>query len=123
MGKYNYYDAVKEDIKTMIEDNAEYYGWDELIKEGRLKDAQESIYDHAFIDDAVTGNASGSYTFNTYDAEENLCHNMDLLKEACDEFGCSLDLENPESCDVTIRCYVLSQVITDAIEECENEAV
>lgn len=120
--KYNYYDAVKEDLKTMIGDNADYYGWNDLIKKGCLSDAQESIYDHAFIDDAVTGNASGSYTFNTYDAEENLCHNMDLLKEACEEFGTIPDLEDPEACDVTIRCYILSQVLYDVIEDLEDDA-
>lgn len=32
----------------------------------------------------VTGNGSGSYTCDAYEAEENLCHNLDLLKDAAE---------------------------------------
>lgn len=72
----------------------------------------------------MTGNASGSYTFNTWQAEEYLCHNMDLLEEACAEFG--EDVGNAvecgaEYCDVTIRCYLLSGAISDALDELESE--
>lgn len=54
----------------------------------------------------MTGNASGSYTFSTWEAEENICHNLDLLAEAC---------------DVTIRCYLLGQAIAEALEEIADE--
>lgn len=115
MNEYNYREHVKDDIKQCIEDNADYFGWnpDDMTK-GEL---YNSIYDHAFIDDAVTGNASGSYTFNAYEAEEYLCHNMELLKEACHEFGCEPKLDDPEWCDVTIRCYVLPQCLSEVLDE------
>ena len=75
-----------------------------------------------FIDDSITGNASGSYTFSTWKAEENLCHNLDLLKEALQEFGSDLNyLESPEACDVTIRCYLLGQVLQEVLDELEDE--
>jgi hypothetical protein len=72
----------------------------------------------------VTGNASGSYTFNTYEAEENICHNLDLLEEALDEFGSGHGylLDNgAEAADVTIRCYLLGPAISEALDEFEDE--
>lgn len=83
---------------------------------------QESLYDEMFISDSVTGNASGTYTFNAWVAEENLCHNLDLLKEACEEFGSSCDiLDSVECCDVTIRCYLLGSALSEVLDELEEE--
>lgn len=87
-------------------------------------DVAQALYDTLFIDDSVTGNASGSYTFSTWQAEENLCHNMDLLKEACDEFGenaSDLIEKGAEACDVTIRCYLLPQAISNVLGNREDE--
>lgn len=105
---YNYYEEIKEDVK-------------EYLKNTDERDFQ-TLYDGMFIDDSITGNASGSYTFNTWQAEENLCHNLDLLKEALEEFGSNLNyLESPEACDVTIRCYLLGQVLQEVLDELEEE--
>ena len=46
---------------------------------------------------------------------------MDLLKEAYDCFGDVADLESPEACDVTIRCYLLGECLEEAYEELESE--
>ena len=105
--KYDYYESIKEDILN-------YYTDEQLQKD------YNELYDEMFNDDSITGNASGSYTFNAYEAEENLCHNMDLLKEACEMFGCDVSEEierGPETCDVTIRCYLLGQVLQDIKNE------
>ena len=101
--KYNYYKAMKEDVKNYLEENNLQLN----------EDTYNDIYDEMFISDEITGNASGSYTFSTYQAEENICHNMDLLQEACDEFCCEPKLDNAEWCDVTIRCYLLGQVLSE----------
>lgn len=106
MKDYNYYESMKEDIK-------------EYLKETDERDFN-TLYDDMFIDDSITGNASGSYTFSTYEAEENICHNLDLLKEACDEFCCNIP-DGAEACDVTIRCYLLGQVLTEVLEELKEE--
>ena len=77
-----------------------------------------------FTEDSVTGNASGSYTFNTYEAEENICHNLDLLGEALEEFGSGSDYlitHGAEAADVTIRCYLLGECIAAALEEIEDD--
>ena len=116
MEKYNYFEAVKEDVKQYIEDH------DVTVTADNREELQESLYDEMFISDSVTGNASGSYTFSTWQAEENLCHNLDLLKEACEEFcsDCNI-LESAEACDVTIRCYLLSSALSEVLDELEED--
>lgn len=113
MDRYDYYREVKNDaIDEIIERvywNADY-----------LENSNDEIYDDLWINDSVTGNASGSYTFNTWAAEEYICHNMDLLGEALSDFGCGADYiteHGAEACDVAIRCWVLGQVIDEAIDE------
>lgn len=111
MERYDYYTAVKEDAITAIIENVNWNGVEYLEDE-------DKIYDDLWIDDGVTGNGSGSYTFSTWEAEENVCHNLDLLGEALSEFGCDgREMNGAEWADVTIRCYVLGQIIGDAIEE------
>jgi hypothetical protein len=81
----------------------------------------QALYDEMWIDDSITGNASGSYTFNTYKAEAYLCHNFDLIEECAAEFGCepvvSCGYEHgAEFWDVSIRCYLLSECLSDVLE-------
>ena len=111
--------AVIDDVKQYIDDN-------EITVTSENRDEVESqLYDDCFIADSVTGNGSGSYTFSTWQAEENLCHNLDLLGEALREFGCGPEYmmeKGAEACDVTIRCYLLSQAIASVLDEIlENE--
>lgn len=113
MVRYDYYTEVYEDVKDYYFENKEVYKGldrDDLI---------EKLTDDCFIADRVTGNVSGSYTFSRYDAEENLCHNTDLLADACEELGsnpATLLLE-PEVADVTIRCYLLGQVVAEFVND------
>lgn len=112
--KYDYYESLKQDIKDYLEDNKEYVG-------GKN---EEELYDDLFLEDSVTGNASGSYTFSTWQAEENICHNMDLLREAQSEFGflpTEYISKGAEWADVTIRCYLLGQVLHEVLEEMDWE--
>ena len=122
---YDYQTAVKEDVKEYIREN---YSADEIRENletsAARSDFEEKLNDILWVEDSVTGNASGSYTFNTWQAEENLCHNMHLLENACGEFGQDLSeaiIRGAEYCDVTIRCYLLSGAISDALDELENE--
>lgn len=109
---YNYEEAVLEDVKEAILDGlrmGEYVDFD------NLEDAQDTIQEALWIADSVTGNGSGSYTFNTLLAELYLVNNGDLYDEAIEEFGGKYD-SSPESRDVTIRCHLLSSAIQEAIE-------
>lgn len=120
MEKYNYLKAVTADAKEWLLDNYE--------PEDITEDDYEEYYDNMLISDSVTGNASGSYTFNTWQARENLCHNWDLMEEANNEL---VGLENviitddwkygAEYWDVIIRCYLLNEAINNAIEEIKEE--
>lgn len=118
METYNYFEAVKNDVKNVVINDYDYI---KELKEGR-ESFEQKLNDELFTKDNVTGNGSGSYTFSTWQAEENLCHNMVLLKDALADFGsdCSM-LEDAEACDVTIRCYLLSSAIMDVLDELEEE--
>lgn len=107
MEKYDYLSAVESDVREYIENNVNFHDYSDL------DEMKEDLNEKLFVEDSVTGNASGSYTFNTWKAEEYLCHNLDLLAEASEEFGGSSDIlsDGAEICDVTIRCYLLGQAI------------
>lgn len=119
MERYDYYSAVKGDVKNVVVNE---YNYIEELKNDR-EEFEQRLYDELWVNDSVTGNASGSYTFSAWQAEENICHNLDLLKEACNELGTDLAdiIESAESCDVTIRCYLLNQSISEILDELEEE--
>lgn len=118
MERYNYFSAVKEDVKNYINDN------EIKVYPSNREEIEQTLNDDLWVEDSVTGNASGSYTFNRWQAEENLCHNWELLAEAMEEFGCSdknVIEEGAEWADVTIRCYLLAQAIAEVLDEVEEE--
>ena len=118
MEKYNYLEAVTNDAKQAILKNLNYW------KFTNREELEEVANDELWVDDSVTGNGSDSYTFSAWKAEENLCHNMDELEDACNEFGQDIGeavKHGAEYCDVTIRCYLLGQAISAAIDELEEE--
>lgn len=129
MEKYDYLSAVKEDVKQWINEHDEWKAdyadengkW---LRDDNRDDIEQDLNDRLFCEDSVTGNASGSYTFNTWQAEENLCHNLDLLGEALTEFCYEpnyITEKGAEACDVTIRCYLLGQAISEVLDELEEE--
>ena len=118
MEKYNYLEQVTTDAKEAILENMEYWNFDDR------EELEEVAYDELFVDDSVTGNGSGSYFCNAWKAEEALCHNWDLLAEACEEFEQNIGevvKQGVEACDVTIRCYLLGQAIAASLDELEAE--
>lgn len=129
MERYDYLENVKKDVREWINEHETFcaeYADDsgKWLREDNREDIEQGLYDRLFCEDSVTGNASGSYTCNTWQAEENLCHNLDILSEALAEFGCGLEYitENGvEACDVSIRCYLLPQAISEVLDEMEDE--
>lgn len=123
MERYDYCKAMKEDILDYIREeiNLEDY-------RGNRAELEELLNDDLWCADSVTGNASGSYFFSTWKAEEAIAHNWDLLEEAMQEFedDCNPIEKGAEWCDVTIRCYLLHSCIRDVLadlEELEGEEV
>lgn len=117
--KYNYMEAMIEDVREYINNEIEIAEY-----KGDADGLREYLYDTLWITDSVTGNASGSYFFSTYKAEEAIAHNWDLLADALSEFGCNgvnAIAKGAEWCDVTVRCYLLGQAIDEVIEELAEE--
>lgn len=120
MNNYNYYEAVKTALKEHLEEEFEScYSDVESIEE-----LEEKLHDNCWANDHVTGNASGSYFFNSWESRECVIDNIDLCKEAIEEFCCeSREIaehflnEDWEYFDVTIRCYVLGSCIYELLEE------
>ena len=117
MERYDYYDAVKEDVLKAIEED------DELLPRG---DEDEEDYEERLNDalwaSEVTGNGPYAYYYSDEeDAITAVMWNLDLCREAYREFGVDEDavtfMSNIRSADVTIRCYILSSVIQDVIAE------
>ena len=120
MERYDYLEEMKEDIRVYIGEN---YTPEEIADQMLDVDSfQEKLNDELWTADSITGNGSGSYTFSAYKAEEYICHNLELLKEAASEFCCDIDIleKGAEYCDVTIRCYLLGQAIAETLEELQN---
>lgn len=129
MERYDYRKAMAEAVEGWMADDMFYRGFEDFGEWARFKaetaegeeidwDAvYQACYDEMFVDDGVTGNASGSYTFSEWEAEEYLCHNYDLLREACEEFCCEVrDLPfEAEAADVTIRCYLLGEATANEL--------
>lgn len=118
MERYDYRQNVKDDVKNYIKENEIHWTEDDR------DDVQNDVNEQCWVADSVTGNGSGSYTFNTWQAEENVCHNTDLLAEALEEWGQqgeNILEKGAEWADVTIRCYLLGECIGTAMDELEAE--
>lgn len=120
--RYGYIEHMTADVIDAIH---ERYTPDE-IRERLDADRDEfaqALNEDLWIDDSVTGNASGSYFCNTWNAEDAIAHNWDLLREARAEFCDDRDVmkQGPEALDVTIRCYLLGQAIDAALDQLDDE--
>lgn len=114
---YDYYEAMREDVREYIKNEIDFSEFDSM------EELEEKLNEDLWTVDSVTGNSSGSYTFNAYEAEENICHNLDLLAEALEEFGggCDILKDGAEAADVTIRCYLLGATIAEVLPEFEDD--
>ena len=115
---YSYENALRNDIlaalkyeeETMKRPDETYPEW------------ADRLYESFIMDDSITGNASGSHTFNTVIAAEYLVGNDDLARDAFDELGYPENpskLLDPEYVDVSIRCDLLSEILNNVISELE----
>lgn len=104
-----------EDYKSQVEGDAR-----EAIAKGAGRcGTWDEMYDALFADDAVTGNGSGSYFFNTWKATEaasGLVFDEGFIAEArAAGYGMELFTEGPETVDVVARCLALG-LVSGALE-------
>lgn len=115
---YNYHDEMYADIKQYIEDNINV----EDYEDGQ--ELYEQLNDDLWVADSVTGNGSGSYTFNRNKAKEYVVDNIDLVGEMIDKFAIDAKTigekfieQDWEYFDVSIRCYLLGQILGEVLDD------
>ena len=129
MKNYNYLEAVKEDVKTWLMDNSSQF---EEIKDNNEIDGvidwdgvKDDLNEILWSEDSITGNGSGSYTYNRKKARDYLFDDgLQYLEDLVDEgwltyesIGKNITNYNFESLDVSLRCYFLSQAIEEVITD------
>ena len=125
MEKYNYKEAIIDDLKNWIANEAP-----SELKDLNYEELFESIYDETFCIDNITGNGS-----DYYDTEDNcskyLAGNIDLLylaaRDYCidDDILTLIKLYEDKSLaryfDSTIRCYLLGDCIDEVLKEIKDD--
>ena len=114
MNDYNYFEEVKNDVRQWLPDYPRGEG-------ESIEDYKERLNGEMWYDDAITGNGSGSYTFNTAEARKYVLAGIEQVLEACQEFDVSfgerVEAGKWEDLDVTTRCYYLGQAIDEVVTE------
>lgn len=128
---YNYQEAVADSIREVIDANGIKDNWDEMSLEewkDKRDDIAQELNDDLWTDDQVTGNGSGSYTFDREEAKGYVLDGSDYVKDALKEFDVPAEeiidhfFDNDwEYFDVTARCGVLYAAIEDVLDEYEQD--
>ena len=118
---YSYKEVVRSDVREWIDNNKEQ------IEGLDRPDAYEVVYDSCWVADEVTGNASGSYTFSRYEARQNFFNDDDsddyisqMIEDgfiSADELGKKVAESNWEYIDLSIRCWLLCDAVSDVLDE------
>ena len=120
-----YLEQSLEDITVWVGDNVDYIPFEDFSD---IDDLEEWLEDHLWTEDSITGNGSGSYTFNSYKAKEYVMNDTDTVITALQEYGTDAKEigerfinEDWEWLDVTARCWVLNSSIYEYIEQNKDE--
>lgn len=118
---YDYREAMKADITAYIEDDCDIDEW-----RGDRDGFEEHLNDVLWCTDRVTGNASGSYTFDRNEAFKCLTegNGFEIVAQAISDWcidartiADKLSELDWEWFDVTARCFLLSEVISTVLDE------
>lgn len=128
MNYNDYYQQVKNDAIDVIDEQFDSGYWDADTE-------WDVVYDNLFNDDAMTGNGSGSYTFNAAKALENVKDAVwdENIRRTLNDMGITsyriadyIENNDAEELDVIIRCIMLVEVyndiekhFSDRVSECE----
>lgn len=121
----DYIDETRENIKEYLRENYSKEELQDYISLDRLKD-------NLFMSDSVTGNASGSYTCNSYQAEQNvsgILWDSEFIEILYNTYGEDIGdcmKHGAEYLDVTARVLALEymdlqEVIDEVYKEMEEE--
>ena len=128
--QYDYRKAVYDDVCEALENNYDidnyfdFEGAEDFTDDDIISEARESLYEDLWVDDSVTGNGSGSYTFDRATAKEYVLNAIDgIVYEAFNEYS---DFERLgklfaegdfEVIDVIVRTYLLGEMLDEWIEK------
>ena len=120
MEKYNYKEALKQDIRNYIKDN-NFTQDDETLDE-----YVQTLDEDLWGEDIITGN--GPYGYGSEEeCEQYLSGNLRLAFEALYDFGTDfgeLMRHFPKDIckylDTTIRCYLLRECIEEVVNETKS---
>lgn len=112
----DYRAQVKQDALDATEDLM-----DQIIDQNEHTISVQELVDTLWVDDSVTGNASGSYTMDRARAQKYIAEVVWSAEfaDAMQDWGMNasdLEKQGPEAIDVTIRCYVLGEVAQEVAE-------
>ena len=118
---YDYKEVTKANVREWMEENREM--WESEDRH----DAYEIVYDATWVDDSVTGNGSGSFTFSRLEARRNFFEDEnsdDYVAEMIEDgfmdkalFAEKIACSDWEWVDVSIRCWLLGACVTEIMDE------
>ena len=120
--QYNYKIEMKQDILDYINSNITLEDWE------FRDDLEDYLYNELWADDSITGNGDNYYNTETC-CEAYLAYNLNLMMEACEEFGIDMKIllqhyhngDLARHLDCAIRCYLLGEVLYDVLNEIWKE--
>ena len=123
MEKYNYWKEVANDVECWMDRDDPF----DISQFSNREEAADWLFDELYAEDSITGNGTFGYATEEM-CEEYLCHNLDLLIIACEEYDVSwkvakVHYNNKQLArylDCVIRCYVLMTAIYDALKTWES---
>ena len=122
----SYSKSVYEDAKQYLTEWWQYKKerYVPIASESDFEDIRQKFEDDCFVCDQVTGNASGSYTFNRLSAKEFVLSEMEIFNNIIAEgllekesFADYIINEDWEALDVTARCYFVNTKVYEIFEE------
>lgn len=117
----SYYEEVYRDVEDLLANESELQ---EMIEAVPLSIGIERLYDALLSDawsDSVTGNASGSYSCNAYEAKKMVLENIDDVAKAYLDLGYENEMAYAiyncwwEKMDVIARIGNLFKAVHDAV--------
>lgn len=118
-----YSDSVKNSVIYALKDVLlESYDIEDTSL-NEIKSNFEDIKDYLYNSDEVTGNCSGSYYCNAYEAQQMIFENIEEVVEALEVMCTNEDVgqlflgQEWEKIDVITRCYFLGLLDVEDVEE------
>lgn len=124
MEKYNYLKEITNDIIYWMDREGDPF---DISQFEDRDEAANFLCEELWEEDSITGNGPYNYS-DEFLSEEYLCHNLDLIIEACEGFGVNYEKLRQQYkngmlaryLDGAIRCYLLPKAVYEALKIWES---